>query len=141
MGAGATVSGAAVDRVLAVGIAVTALGATVLAWQAVGARQVIHPLTLFYLLEAPSLALVGAWGLLRGSATLPWTMAGALFGFCIIGGFSIGPAYLAADGLLGAAALWRDRRAWRLLPGRVGLALLAAIIQAVMMLTLIRVLH
>jgi len=88
MGAGATVSGSAVDRVLAVGIAVTALGATVLAWQAVG-----------------------------------------------------GPAYLAADGLLGAAALWRDRRARRLLPGRVGLALLATIVQAVMMLTLIRVLH
>jgi hypothetical protein len=62
----------------------------------------------------------------------------ALFGFCVIGGFSIGPSYLPADALLGIGLLWRDRRAWRRLPGRVGLALLAAVIQAVMMLTLIR---
>ncbi|HEY6357536.1 MAG TPA: hypothetical protein VIX35_04800, partial [Vicinamibacterales bacterium] len=89
--------------------------------------------------EAPGLAWAGAWGVFKGWARLPWAVAGALFGFCVIGSFSIGPSYLPADALLGLAVLWRDRRAWRRLPGRAGLALLAAVIQAVMMLTLIRV--
>lgn len=137
----ATVSRSAVEIVLAVGSCVAALAASVVEWRAVSARQVIHPLTVFYFLEAPGLAFVGAWSVVSSSVTwLPWAIAGALFGFCVIGGFSIGPAYLPADVLLGAAALWHDRRALQLLPGRLALALLASIVQAVMMLTVIRVL-
>jgi hypothetical protein len=135
----AAASTSAVERVLTAVGALVALAATVLDWRAVGAQQVIHPLTVFYFVEAPGLAWAGACGVFRGSTALPWAMAGALFGFCVIGGFSIGASYLPADVLLGLAVLWRDRHAWRQLPGRVGLALLAAVIQAVMMLTLVRV--
>jgi hypothetical protein len=135
----AAASSSAVERALAAGGALVALAATVLDWRAVGAQQVIRPLTIFYLVEAPGLVWAGAWGVFRGRTPLSWAMAGALFGFCVIGGFSIGPSYLPADALLGLAVLSADRRAWRRMPGRAGLALLAAVIQAVMMLTLIRV--
>jgi hypothetical protein len=135
---GAAVSISAVEKVLAAAGALVALAATVLDWRAVAAQQLIGPLTAFYFVEAPGLAWAGAWGVFEGWTTLPWATAGALFGFCVIGGFSIGPSYLPADALLGLAVLWGHRRAWRRLPGRVGLAFLAAVIQAVMMLTLIR---
>jgi hypothetical protein len=129
----------AVAATLAVGGAVLALAATTVEWRAVAAQQVIHPLTAFYFIEAPCLALLAAWSVwIRGSA-VQWLMTGALFAFCIIGGFSIGPAYLPAAFLLGAAAIWRDSRAWRRIPGRLGLACVAATAQAAMMLILIRV--
>jgi hypothetical protein len=134
-------STSAVERALAAGGALVALAATVIDWRAVGAQQVISPLTVLYFVEAPGLAWAGAWGVFRSRAPLPWAMAGALFGFCVIGGFSIGPSYLPADALLGLAVLWRDRHAWRRWPGRAALALLAVVIQAVMMLTLIRIAH
>jgi len=44
-------------------------------------------------------------------------------------------------GLLGLAALWQDRHAWRRLPLHLGLALLLAVAQAVLMLGLIRLLY
>lgn len=136
---GAAVTTWAFESVLGVVGALLALAATVVSWRAVGAQQVIHPLTVFYFVEAPGLALVGAWALVSSTTTvLAWMMAGALFGFCIVGGFSIGPAYFPADALLGVAALWHDRREWRLLPARVGLAVVAAVMQAVMMLLLVR---
>jgi hypothetical protein len=132
-------SSSAVERVLVVASAVLALAASLFSWRVVGAQQPVHPLTVFYLIEAPALAWVGAWVLLAGQSTiLPWAMTGALFGFCVVGGFSIGPSYLPADVLLGVAVLWRDRRAWRRVPARVGVAVLAAVIQGAMMLAIIR---
>src|SRR5579863_4398489 len=132
-------STSAVERVLAAGGALVALAATVLDWRTVAAQQVIGPVTLFYLIEAPAFAWAGAAGILWGRTPLPWAMAGALFGFCIVGSFSIGPSYLPADALLGLAVLWRDRRRWRLWPRRIGLALLAAILQAGLMIAFVRV--
>ena len=137
-GAKTAASGSTVGTVLAAGAALLALAATLLEWRLVSARQVIRPLTAFYFVEAPGLAWAGAWSVAKGRTLLPWAMAGALFGFCVIGGSSIGPSYLPADTLLALAVLWRDRRAWRRLGGGVGIALAAAVTQAAIMLTLSR---
>jgi hypothetical protein len=58
-----------------------------------------------------------------------WTIGGLVFGFTILGGFSIGPAYLPAAGLLFLGALVGDVRSPRSLLAHVPLACLACVLQ------------
>jgi hypothetical protein len=58
-----------------------------------------------------------------------WTIGGLVFGFTILGGFSIGPAYLPAAGLLLLGALVGDVRSPRSLLAHVPLAVLACVLQ------------
>jgi hypothetical protein len=134
----------ALERVLAAGAAVVCVSLTVVVWLAVSQQQAMWPLPALYLLEMAVMSLIGLWGIFRADAAgsgAAWVAAGAVLGFAIIGGFSVGFFYLPVAGLLGLAALWQARLAWRRLPLQVGLALLAAVAQAVFMLALIGVLY
>ena len=134
----------AVERVLAAGAAGVCVVMTAIIWLLVSQQQPMWPLPALYLLEMAAASLVGLWGIYRNDAVgsgLAWAAAGAVFGFAIIGGFSVGFFYLPVAGLMGLAALWQARLAWQRLPMHVGLALLTALGQAGLMLALIRVLY
>jgi hypothetical protein len=135
----------ALERVLAALAAATCLVVTVIIWASVSQQQDMWPLPAMYFVEVVAASLLGLWGIYRKDAAgrwLAWATAGALFGFTILGALSVGFFYLPVAGLLGLAALWQDRQAWRRLPLHLGLALLlAAVAQAAVMLQLIRVLY
>ena len=132
------------ERVLAGAAAAICLILTAVIWVLVSQQQEMWPMPALYLLEVAAASLVGAWAIVRADAPgslLAWAVAGALVGFCIMGALSVGFFYLPVAGLFGLAALWQDRHAWRRLPLHVGLALLAAVAQAALMLALVRVLY
>ncbi len=134
----------AVARLLAAGSAGVCVILTAIIWQLTSQQQAMWPLPALYLLEMVAASLAGLWGIARGDAGgsgMAWAAAGAVLGFAIIGGFSVGFFYLPVTGLLALAALWQARLAWRRLPIHIGLALLAAVAQAGLMLALIRVLY
>ena len=128
---------------MAGGAAAVCVVLTAVIWLSVSQQQEMWPLPALYLLEMAAASLVGLWGIFQGDMAgswAAWVAAGAVFGFALIGGFSVGFFYLPVAGLLGLAALWQERKMWRRLPLHLGLALLAAVAQAALMLVLIRVL-
>ena len=132
------------ERVLAAGAAGVCVVVTAIIWLLVSQQQGMWPMPALYLLEMVAASLVGLWGIVRGDtagSAVAWAAAGAVLGFAIIGGFSVGFIYLPVAALLALAALWRARLAWRSLPLHIGLALLAAMAQAALMLVAIRVLY
>ena len=132
------------ERVLAAAAAAICLILTAVIWVLVSRQQEMWPMPALYFLEVVAASLVGLWGIFRADVPgsfLAWAVAGALVGFAIMGGFSVGFFYLPVAGLLGLAALWQDRQAWRRLPLHLGIALLAAVAQAALMLALVRVLY
>jgi len=110
----------------------------------VGQQQPIWPLPGVYFVEVVLLAAAAAWGIwvaTPGGSAQAWAAVGAMLGFAVIGGFSVGLYYLPIVALLGLAALWRDRSwGWRRLPLHVIVTLVAAWAQATLMLALIRLL-
>jgi len=134
----------AVERVLALGAAGVCAILTAIIWLLTSQQQPMWPLPALYLLEMVAASLVGLWGIVRGDTAgnaVDWAAAGAVLGFAIIGGFSVGFFYLPVAALLALAALWQARLAWRSLPLHIGLALLAAVAQAALILTVIRILY
>jgi hypothetical protein len=130
------------ERVLAVAAVVVCLFLYVRVWQVFGPQQPMWPLPAFYLIETVAISLVALSGIFRGDALgnlVAWAVVGALLGFAIMGGFSIGLFYLPVAALLGLAALWLDRQAWGRLPLHLGIAALAAVVQAALMLAVVRV--
>lgn len=133
-----------VERALAGLGAAACLILTLVIWASVGRWQETWPLPDLYFVEVVALAAAAAWGIFRrdpGGSLLAWAAVGALVGFAILAGFSVGLFYLPVTAVLGLAALWHDRRAWRQLPLHLGLALLAAVAQAALMLAVIRVFY
>src|SRR5579859_3670482 len=134
----------ALERVLAALAAAICLVVTAIIWASVSQQQEMWPLPAMYFVEVAAASLLGLWGIYRRDARgalLAWAAAGALFGFTILGALSVGFFYLPVAGLLGLAALWQDRQSLRRLPLHLGLALLALVAQAVLMLSLIRWLY
>ena len=114
---------------------------TAVIWGSISQIQTMWPLPALYLIEVVALAVAAAWGIFRGDAAgsgLAWAAFGALVGFAILAGFSVGFYYLPIAAFLGLAALWHDRRAWRQLPLHLGLALLIAVAQGALMLTVLQ---
>ena len=132
------------ERVLAAAAVATCLILTTVIWWSISRQQDMWPLPAFYFLEMAAASLVGLGGIYRGDvpgSRLAWAIVGVLAGFSIMGALSVGFFYLPVAALMGLAALWHDRQVWRRLPAHLGLALLAAVAQAALMLVLVRVLY
>jgi hypothetical protein len=132
------------ERVLAAAAAATCLILTAVIWLSVSQQQEMWPLPALYLLEMAAASLLGLLGVFRADGPgnlLAWAVVGALVGFAIMGALSVGFFYLPVAALLGLAALWQSRQTWRRLPLHLGIALVAAVTQAAVMLSLIRVLY
>ncbi len=132
------------ERALALAAVAICLLLNVRVWQVISPQQPMWPLPGFYLFETAALSLLALAGIVRGDplgSLAAWAVAGALLGFAILAGFSIGFYYLPVVAFLAFAALWLDRRDWRSLPLHVGIALIAAVIHAAFMLALIRMVY
>ena len=139
-----TISSISLERVLAAVAAGWCLVLTARIWWVFWPQQDMWPLPALYLLEMAAASLVGLWGIWRADALgslAAWAAAGVLLGFSILAGFSVGFYYLPVVGLLGLAALWSDRHAWRRLPPHLGLGLLAALVQAALILAVVRLFY
>jgi hypothetical protein len=129
------------ERVLAIAAVVVCLFLCVRVWQVFGPQQPMWPLPAFYLIETAAISLVALSGIFRGDAfgnLVAWAVVGALLGFAILGGFTIGLFYLPVAAFLSLAALWLDRQAWGRVPLHLGIALVAAVAQAALMLAVIQ---
>lgn len=129
-----------VERILAVFGLAACLVLTTVIWLLVGQQQPMWPLPAVYLIEVVALAAVATLGVILANAPgrlAAWAAVGALIGFGIIGGFSVGFFYMPIATLLGLAALWLDRSTWRSLPLHLGVALVAAVAQATLMLAVV----
>ncbi len=131
------------ERILAGLSAAACLAITIWVWLAVSQQQAIWPLPALDLIEVVVLAGLGAWGIFRadaGGSLLAWAGSGALLGFAVISGASIGLFYLPVAGAMVIAALWHDRTNWGQLGLHVVVAFVAAWAQAALMLALVRML-
>ena len=130
------------ERVLAALAAAAGLIVTVWAWLSVSRDQAVWPLPGLDLIEVTALTLLGAWGLWQASdaaSLLAWAASGALLGFAILDGSSVGLFYLPVMALLMLGGLWRDRQAWQWLPLHICVVLVAAWAQATIIIILARV--
>jgi hypothetical protein len=143
-----TSSTLSLERFLAVLGTVICLVLSVLVWLVFSAQQSMWPLPDLYLLEMLAGSILATWSLwsnesglspLRGILT--WVVVGVLFAFVIIGSFSIGFWFIPVAGLFAIAAILSDRRQGRNLVINLGIGLVAAIVQAALMLVAIRFLY
>src|SRR5512143_3658959 len=130
--------GSKLEYGLALAGGLASLLATLAVWAPIAANQPLWPLPGVYLIEIPAIGLTGMLALWARRLTwVTWAAAGALLSFVVLGAFSIGPAY--APGmllLLAAAGVATYRRGQRWVLG-LGIFVLAAIVQAWVVLTLI----
>ncbi len=138
----------ALERFLAVvAVAVCAI-VSVRIYQVVSVSQAMWPLPGLYLLEMLGITAVGALGIWRGEAArswlskaLAWIAVGALLGFAVLGAWSIGFLYLPMVVLLLIAAILADRRQRQAIGVHVGIGVIAAVVQILLMLAVIRLMY
>lgn len=133
------------ERALAVTGTVLCLVVSFGAWWGLRVQQSLWPLPDLYLLEATAASALAAWGIWNtatGSSSvrliLTWAAIGAILGFLVLAGFSIGNLYLPVAGLLFIAAILADLRLKSNLLVHLGVACAAAVVQAALMLAIIR---
>jgi hypothetical protein len=108
-------------------------------WYAISAQQAMWPLPALYLLEMPLASVLGLWSIwssIRG--ILIWVVVGILFAFVVLGALSVGFLFLPVAILFAVAAVLFDRRLHSNLVVHLCVAVGAALLQAALMLTLIR---
>jgi hypothetical protein len=143
-----TTSTRKLERLLAVIGTAICLIVSALIWQVVSRQQPMWPLPDLYLLEMLAASVLGTWGIWsNGSRQSPlrgiliWVVAGVLFAFVIMGAFSIGFFFTPVAGLFAIAAILSDRRQAHNLIVHLGVGLAAALVQAALMLAVIRLLY
>lgn len=127
-----------------IGIAVCLIDCLII-WTVFSAHQPMWPLPDLYLMEMFAASILGLWVVWSSGSERPslrcflvWLAAGVLFGFVIIGAWSIGFFFTPVAGLFVIAALLLTRRLHESLLLHAGLGFAAALVQAALMLTVIR---
>lgn len=115
---------------------------TVAVWWDFSAVQPMWPLPALYLIEVTAVSIAAATAFLSGRRRgwpIPWAAVGILMAFCILGMFSVGPLYLPTTLLLAIACVTSGIRNRVNLGIAFGIVLVAGLVQAAVMLTVIRV--
>ena len=115
-------------------------------WRVISTQQPMWPLpALYYLLEMPAACVLGLWGLWSSGSgqsslcgILIWVVVGVLFAFVVMGSLSVGFLFLPVAGLFAIAAFLFDRRQRYKLVVHLFVGLAAALLQAALMLTVVR---
>lgn len=101
------------------------------------------PLPALYLIEVMVLSVAAAAAFVRDGRVgqiISWAAVGILAAFSILGMFSIGALYLPTTLMLVLVCVTRDLRNKLHLPLNIGVGLIAALLQAALMLTAARLL-
>ena len=108
----------------------------------------LFPLPALYLLELVALSGLVVLGVFRGRSDtssdwglITWIAAGVFLAFSLLGAWTIGFFFLPSTVLLVVLAVFSDVRQGRNIPVHLGVGLLAAILQAAIMLSAVRILH
>jgi hypothetical protein len=109
--------------------------------QVISLNQALWPLPGLYLVEMTALCAAAALALLispNWGAGVCWGVGGALLGFAILGAFSIGFAFLPLAAIEALAGLLADLRLKGRLLLHLGLSVLCAVAQAVLILVVVQ---
>ncbi len=131
----------AFERYLAVMAAAGCVVITVAVWLSVSRVQPMWPLPALYLIEVTASSIVAVAAFLRGGRdgrVVTWGAIGILAAFSILGMFSVGALYLPTTLVLAGVAVVSDVRNKAVLALHVGIMLLAGVVQAGVMLAVIR---
>ncbi len=131
------------ERFLAILGTAICLIVTILIWRSVSALQPMWPLPGLYFIEMAALSLVSALAFILGyrrRGLIAWGAAGIFSAFSILGALSVGFFYLPVAVIFGLLAILSDLRQKQPIAAHFGLAALAALAQAALMLMVIRLL-
>jgi hypothetical protein len=131
------------ERYLAVIAAVGCAVITVAVWWSLSLQQPMWPLPAPYLIEVTALSILAAIAFVRGgrrSMVITWAAVGMLTAFCILGVLSVGGLYLPTTLVLAIVCFTSGLRNKSNLPMHMGIGLLAGLVQAGVMLTVVRLL-
>jgi len=129
------------EKLLAIFATVVCLTVTVIIWWSISVHQSIWPLPGLYFIELVTLSLISTVVFVysRGRIrVISWIVAGILMAFAILGAFSIGPFYLPIAVIFTVISITSDIRNKQPLIAHIGIGLAAALIQAALMLLIIR---
>jgi hypothetical protein len=142
-----SVSTGGLERFLVVIGAALCLIASVWIWLIVSRQQPMWPLPDLYLLEMIAASALAMFDILSNESKqlhlrgiLVWATVGVLLAFVVMGILSIGFLYAPVAGLFAIAAILSDRRRGHNLLVHLGIGLAAALIQAALMLVVVRLL-
>ena len=125
------------ERILAILAVVVCLTITLVFWFSISPYQSMWPLPGLYFVEIVSLSFISTFIFVRGDprgSLMTWVAAGVISAFSFLGALSVGCFYLPVALMFSVISLtWDVRR-----PARLGIFLIAGIVQSVLMLVAIR---
>jgi hypothetical protein len=132
------------ERILAIIGVVICLIVTIIIWRSISAQQSMWPLPGLYFIEMVALSSMSAFLFIRGNARdkiLIWGAVGAIIGFSILGALSVGFFYLPVALIFAFISITSDVRNKQHIAVHLGVCLIAAVVQAALMLAAIRLLY
>jgi len=129
------------EKLLAVLGTILCLVTTASIWSSIRAYQGIWPLPGLYFIELIAFSLLGTVMFISGRGrirVIPWIAVGVCMAFAILGAFSVGPFYLPVALIFTVISIISDIRNKQPLPTHLGFCLAAVLIQAALMLLVIR---
>jgi hypothetical protein len=132
------------ERFLAFLGGVVCLTVTIIIWWSISSRQTMWPLPGLYFIELVVLSIMSAFLFIRGNARdkiLVWGAVGAFIGFSILGAFSVGFFYLPVALIFAVISFTSDVRNKQPIAVHLAACLIAAVVQAALMLAAIRLLY
>jgi hypothetical protein len=125
------------ERILAILAAVVCLIMTLVFWFTISPYQSMWPLPGLYFIEMVSLSFISTFIFVLGDprgSLMAWVAAGVIIAFLFLGALSVGFFYLPFALMFSVISLTWDVRNKQNRPARLGIFLIAGIVQLVLML-------
>ena len=129
------------ERILAILAVVVCLTITLVFWFSISPYQSMWPLPGLYFVEIASLSFISTFIFVRGDprgSLMTWVAAGVISAFSFLGALSVGCFYLPVALMFSVISLTWDVRNKQNRPARLGIFVIAGIVQSVLMLVAIR---
>ena len=125
------------ERILAILAAVVCLAITLVAWFSISPYEDMWPIPGLYFVEIVSLSFISTFIFVRGDprgSLMTWVAAGVISAFSFLGAASVGCFYLPVALMFSVISLTWDVRNKQNRPARLGIFLIAGIVQSALML-------
>ena len=135
-----TVRVSRLERILAILAAVVCLTITLVFWFSISPRQTMWPLPGLYFVEIVSLSFISTFIFVHGDprgSLMTWVAAGVISAFSFLGALSVGCFYLPVALMFSVISLTWDVQNKQNKPARLGIFLIAGIVQSALMLAAI----
>jgi hypothetical protein len=132
-----TVMVSPLERILAIMAAVVCLAITLVFWFSISSYQGMWPLPGLYFVEMVSISFISTFMFVRGNprgSLMTWVASGVFSAFSFWGAASVGFFYLPVALMFSVISLTWDVRNKQNRPARLGIFLIAGIVQSTLML-------